>query len=101
MSLRQQSPSGRGVVKALRDTPGFVARRGAGMTGTVYQLRVVLAVTTGISPMVWCRLLVPSEISVAGLREILRVAFGWSDECVHRVHDPRGHVRAGAQRPRQ
>ncbi len=51
------------------------------MTGTVYQLRVVLA---GISPMVWRRLLVPAETSVAGLHEILQTAFGWSDEHLHR-----------------
>ena len=51
------------------------------MTGTVYQLRVVLA---GISPMVWRRLLVPAETSVADLHEILQTAFGWSDEHLHR-----------------
>lgn len=51
------------------------------MTGTVCQLRVVLA---GISPMVWRRLLVPAETSVAGLHGILRAAFGWSDEHLHR-----------------
>jgi hypothetical protein len=51
------------------------------VTGTVYQLRVVLA---GISPMVWRRLLVPAETSVAGLHAILQAAFGWSDEHLHR-----------------
>ena len=51
------------------------------MTGTVYQLRVVLA---GISPMVWRRLLVPAEISIAGLHPIMQTAFGWSDEHLHR-----------------
>jgi hypothetical protein len=58
-----------------------VAQRGVAVTGTVYQLRVVLA---GISPMVWRRLLVPAETSVAGLHEILQAAFGWSDEHLHR-----------------
>ena len=51
------------------------------MTGTVYQLRVVLA---GISPLVWRRLLVPAETSIADLHEILQIAFGWSDEHLHR-----------------
>jgi len=51
------------------------------VTDTVYQLRVVLA---GISPLVWRRLLVPAETSVAGLHEILQTAFGWSDEHLHR-----------------
>ena len=58
-----------------------MAERGVAVTGTVYQLRVVLA---GISPMVWRRLLVPAETSVAGLHEILQAAFGWSDEHLHR-----------------
>jgi len=47
----------------------------------VYQLRVVLA---GISPMVWRRLLVPAETSIAGLHAIMQTAFGWSDEHLHR-----------------
>jgi len=58
-----------------------VAQRGVAVTGAVYQLRVVLA---GISPMVWRRLLVPAETSIAGLHEILQTAFGWSDEHLHR-----------------
>ena len=58
-----------------------MAERGVAVTGTVYQLRVVLA---GISPMVWRRLLVPAETSVAGLHEIMQTAFGWSDEHLHR-----------------
>ena len=58
-----------------------MAERGVAVTGTVYQLRVVLA---GISPLVWRRLLVPAETSVAGLHEILQTAFGWSDEHLHR-----------------
>jgi len=49
--------------------------------GPVYRLRVVLA---GISPMVWRRLLVPAETSVAGLHTILQAAFGWRDEHLHR-----------------
>jgi hypothetical protein len=58
-----------------------VAQRGVPVTGTVYQLRVVLA---GISPMIWRRLLVPAETSIAGLHAIMQTAFGWSDEHLHR-----------------
>ena len=61
--------------------PGRVAQDRVPAAGTVYQLRVVLA---GISPMVWRRLLVPAETSIAGLHEILQTAFGWSDEHLHR-----------------
>jgi len=48
---------------------------------TVYQLRVVLR---EISPIIWRRLLVPAETTLAGLHDILQVAFGWSDEHLHR-----------------
>jgi hypothetical protein len=47
----------------------------------VYQLRVVLR---GVSPLVWRRLLVRSDSSLAGLHEVLQVAFGWEGEHLHR-----------------
>jgi Plasmid pRiA4b ORF-3-like protein len=34
--------------------------------------------------MVWRRLLVPAETSIAGLHAILQAAFGWGDEHLHR-----------------
>jgi len=47
----------------------------------IYQLRVVLC---GVSPLVWRRLLVASETSLAELHEILQTAFDWSGEHLHR-----------------
>ncbi|MBV9326760.1 MAG: plasmid pRiA4b ORF-3 family protein [Chloroflexi bacterium] len=47
----------------------------------VYQLRVVLR---HISPLIWRRLLVRSDSTVADLHAILQTAFGWSDEHLHR-----------------
>jgi len=47
----------------------------------IYQLRVVLR---GVSPLVWRRLLVASDTNLAQLHEILRRAFAWSDEHLHR-----------------
>ncbi|MEV2275687.1 ISKra4 family transposase [Nocardiopsis sp. NPDC049922] len=47
----------------------------------VYQLRVVLS---GISPLIWRRLLVPDSATIADLHEILQTAFGWSDGYLHR-----------------
>src|SRR5271165_6225661 len=47
----------------------------------IYQLRVVLC---GVSPLVWRRLLVASETSIAELHEILQNAFSWSGEHLHR-----------------
>jgi len=47
----------------------------------IYQLRVLLC---GVSPLVWRRLLVISETSLAELHEILQTAFAWSGEHLHR-----------------
>jgi len=47
----------------------------------VYQLRVVVH---GISPLIWRRLLVPAETTIAELHTILQTAFGWGGEHLHR-----------------
>jgi hypothetical protein len=46
----------------------------------IYQLRVVLC---GVSPLVWRRLLVASDTSIAELHGILQTAFDWSGEHLH------------------
>jgi len=47
----------------------------------IYQLRVVLE---GISPLIWRRLLVPGDYSIADLHFILQIAFDWDDWNLHR-----------------
>ncbi|MGH7592825.1 MAG: plasmid pRiA4b ORF-3 family protein [Gemmatimonadales bacterium] len=47
----------------------------------IYQLRAVLR---GISPLIWRRLLVRADSSVASLHEVLQVAFGWDDMHLNR-----------------
>lgn len=47
----------------------------------IYQLRVVL---DGISPLIWRRLLVPGDYSIADLHFILQIAFDWDDWNLHR-----------------
>lgn len=47
----------------------------------VYQLRVVLR---GVSPLIWRRLLVRADSSVADLHAMLQVAFGWDGAHLHR-----------------
>src|SRR5713101_7120025 len=47
----------------------------------IYQLRVVLC---GVSPLVWRRLLVLKETTLAELHGILQTAFDWSGEHLHR-----------------
>ena len=49
----------------------------------LYQFRVVLR---DVSPLVWRRLLVSSETSLAQLHEILLRAFAWSGEHLHLFH---------------
>src|SRR5438445_7934290 len=47
----------------------------------VYQLRVVVR---GVSPLIWRRLLVRSDSSIADLHTTLRTALGWTDEHLNR-----------------
>jgi Plasmid pRiA4b ORF-3-like protein len=47
----------------------------------IYQLRAVLR---GISPLIWRRLLVRSDSTVARLHEVLQIAFRWDDEHLNR-----------------
>ena len=52
---------------------------------SVYQFRVVLQ---GISPLIWRRLLIRSDMSLATLHAALRIVFAWSDEHLYafRIH---------------
>ena len=51
----------------------------------IYQLHVWIR---QISPMIWRRLLVRSDSTIADLHYTLQIAFGWSDEHLHqfRIH---------------
>jgi len=49
----------------------------------IYQLRVVLR---GISPLIWRRLLVDSDTTLAQLHDILQLVFDWSGENLHEFH---------------
>jgi hypothetical protein len=50
---------------------------------SVYQFKVVLR---GISPMMWRRLLLRSDHSVADLHYAIQIAMGWSDSHLHQFH---------------
>ena len=54
---------------------------GASSGQEVLQLRAVLR---SISPLIWRRLLVRGDTSVARLHQILQIAFGWQDMHLHR-----------------
>jgi hypothetical protein len=49
----------------------------------VYQFKVVLR---GISPMIWRRLLLRSDQSIADLHYAVLIAMGWSGSHLHRFH---------------
>jgi hypothetical protein len=49
----------------------------------VNQFRVVVQ---GISPLIWRRLLVGSDMSLATLHAALQVVFAWSDTSLHAFH---------------
>jgi hypothetical protein len=50
---------------------------------SLYQFRLVLA---GISPMIWRRLVISSETSIAQLHKYIQTAFDWSGEHLHSLH---------------
>ena len=49
----------------------------------VYQLRIVLR---GISPLIWRRLLVRGDTTLAQLHLILQLSFEWSNKLLHHFH---------------
>ena len=46
----------------------------------IYQIKVTLLRT---APPIWRRLLVPSDITLSGLHELLQLAMGWTDSHLH------------------
>jgi hypothetical protein len=58
-----------------------------------YQIKVGLR---GAKPPIWRRLLVPADISLADLHDVVQVAFGWDDGHMHVFETPYGDFgRAG------
>ena len=49
---------------------------------SVYQLRVVLR---AVSPLIWRRLLVRSDTTIADVHSTLQTTFGWTDEHLNAV----------------
>jgi hypothetical protein len=47
---------------------------------SIYQLRIILR---GISPLIWRRVLVRSDMTLAYLHTLLQILFAWSDEHLH------------------
>ena len=49
----------------------------------IYQLRIVLR---GISPLIWRRLLIRGDTTLAQLHLILQIIFDWSNEHLYCFH---------------
>jgi hypothetical protein len=60
----------------------------------IYQLKVTLL---GMDPTIWRRLLVPAEMTLEQLHDILQVAMGWDDCHMHEFRI--GHQRFGTPDP--
>src|SRR5438270_13059590 len=77
---------------------GFQQRKSMSSTDQtvqVYQLRTWIR---HISPQFWRRMLVRSDSTIAQLHDTLQIAFGWTDEHLHRflIHgNPYGIARSG------
>ena len=65
---------------------------------SVYQLRVVVR---GVSPLIWRRLLIPADTSIAGRHAVLQIAFGWNGDHASTVSPGRaGNCSTSRSRPR-
>ncbi|MCP5118044.1 MAG: plasmid pRiA4b ORF-3 family protein [bacterium] len=72
-----------------------MATKRKGPVNEIYQLKVTLRWT---KPPIWRRLLVPADMTLAQLHDVLQVAMGWEDD---HLHDFRvGQQRFESGRPR-
>lgn len=55
---------------------------------TIYQLKVTIK---HIRPPIWRRLLVPHDVTLAALHDVLQTAFGWTDSHLHQFIMGREH----------
>jgi Plasmid pRiA4b ORF-3-like protein len=47
---------------------------------TIYQIKITLL---GTKPPIWRRLLVPADLTLAQLHNVLQIAIGWEDGHMH------------------
>ncbi|WP_405879943.1 plasmid pRiA4b ORF-3 family protein [Streptomyces sp. NBC_01136] len=62
-------------------------RSSAERTPSVHQLKVQLE---GMKPPLWRRLVVPSDLTLGSLHNVIQVAFGWQDMHLHAFEDRSG-----------
>lgn len=59
----------------------------------IYQIKVTLL---GTKPPVWRRLLVPADLTLVKLHDVLQTAMGWCDEHMHEFRPSQGRLRMPA-----
>jgi hypothetical protein len=57
-----------------------MATKRSGIPQEIYQIKITLL---GTSPLIWRRLLVPAEVTLAHLHDLLQAAMGWEDRHIH------------------
>jgi len=62
-------------------------RKKAAGPAPIYQAKVGLR---GAKPPIWRRLLVPADVSLARLHDVIQTAFGWEDSHMHMFETPYG-----------
>lgn len=61
----------------------------------VFQLKVTLL---GSRPPIWRRVLVPSDLTLLKLHDVLQVLMGWTDSHLHQFHAAGGYLRQSRSR---
>jgi len=64
--------------------------------GKVLQLKLALR---DVKPPIWRRVLVPSDLNLADLHDIIQISFDWSDSHLHQFHGPNYKVSYGPENP--
>ena len=49
----------------------------------IYSIKIALR---GVSPMVWRRLRIAGDTTLAALHYIIQIAYGWDDDFLHQFH---------------
>ncbi|MFZ5869756.1 MAG: plasmid pRiA4b ORF-3 family protein [Actinomycetota bacterium] len=62
-------------------------RKASDGAAPIYQVKVGLR---GAKPPIWRRLLVPADVSLAGLHDLIQIAFGWHGGHLHVFETPYG-----------